>query len=84
MTETKLSLLPDPPAQGVPSAYFGYAGWVTEMAMRADDAAMLAECIERDFIDADSTMLNSLSILGYCDQRKRVKCAAMLRKRGWK
>lgn len=72
-----------PPQEDKSYSFFGYRAHCCEVAMKADNAAMLSECVDRDFIDSDSTMLDNTSILGQCDRKGYTECAAMLRARGW-
>lgn len=46
----------------------GYSGEACDRAIRADNAPMLKECIQRDFIDAGSEMLDGKTILQFCLQ----------------
>lgn len=78
-----MSLLPEERPDGYGFA-FGYAGYCTDVAIKTDNPAMLAECIERGFIDETSTMLDNTTIAGQCEKRGWAKCAAMLSERGWK
>jgi hypothetical protein len=81
MTETvvpKPSLLP--PNEGQKYGFFGYSGAMCDRAIRADNAPMLEECVERGFVDADSRMLGGGTVLEYCEKVAPM-CAAMLKGR---
>jgi len=63
--------------------FFGYRGVMCDNAIRSDNVAMLAECVERDFIDRDSRTMANETMVEHCEKKGAVKCAAMLRERGW-
>lgn len=46
----------------------GYNGEACDRAIRADNAPMLKECIDRGFIDNTSEMLDGKTILQFCLQ----------------
>jgi hypothetical protein len=45
-----------------------YAGTCCDTAIRADNAPMLKECVERDFIDQHSELLDGKTVLQFCIQ----------------
>ena len=64
-TIVQRSLLPQPNPNGY-GGFFGYPGLCVEKAIYNDNAPMLRECIERDFIDEHSEMLDGKTILQHC------------------
>lgn len=71
-----MSLLPEQiPDQQY--GFFGYKGAMCDRAISRDNPDMLKECVERDFIDANSEMLQGGTVLDYC-RKVAPKCAAML------
>jgi hypothetical protein len=84
MTE-KQSLLPEEiktDKHGRPFNYgfFGYRGWVCDQAIRTDNPAMLAECIERDYVGADDEILTFKTVRQFCKEIAP-KCYAMLQEK---
>lgn len=77
MSEKK-SLLP--PDDGRGWGFFGYRGAMCDRAIKADNAPMLAECLERDFFDPDAEMLNFKTVRQFCKE-VAPRCYAMLEKR---
>jgi hypothetical protein len=73
------SVLPDPASRNV-WGWFGYVGTVCDNAIRADNAAMLAECLARDFFDPDGEMLNFKTVRQVCKETAPA-CYAMLNER---
>jgi hypothetical protein len=63
--------------------FFGYRGAMCDRAIRADNVQALVECVEREFIDSDSTDMLGNSMVKHCERHGAVKCATMLRERGW-
>ena len=57
--------------------FFGYRGAMCDRAIRTDNPKMLAECIEKGFVDATSEVLGAGTVLDYC-RKIAPKCAAML------
>lgn len=57
-----------PPKDANRSYPIAYKGTCCDTAIRADNAAMLRECVERDFIDASSEMLDGKTVLQFCMQ----------------
>jgi hypothetical protein len=71
-----MSLLPEQ-IEGQVYGFFGYKGNMCDRAIKGDNAPMLRECVERGFVDADSEMLNGLTVLAYY-KKVAPKCAEML------
>jgi hypothetical protein len=59
---------------------FGYRGAMCDRAIRSDNAAMLAECLERDFFDPDDEMLSFMTVRQFC-KKTAPNCYAMLQER---
>lgn len=72
-----MSLLP--PQENRQYGMFGYAGTMCDNAIRADNPAMLQECIDRGWIDADTQLLMGGTVLEFCDKKGFSKCADLLR-----
>lgn len=80
----KKSLLPEEikrdPLSGGPYfgyGFFGYRGAMCDRAIRADNADMLAECLERDFFDPDSELVTFKTVRQFCKEIAP-RCFAML------
>jgi len=58
---------------------FGYSGAMCDMAIRQDDPDMLRECIANGWIDADTPMTMSRTVLAFCEARGYKRCAEVLR-----
>lgn len=57
--------------------WFGYPGAMCDRAIRADNAEMLKECVDRGYINDNSEMFCGCSVLDYC-RKVAPKCASML------
>lgn len=58
---------------------WGYSGFCCDLAIRRDDPALMNECINRGFIDADTRMVFG-SVMDHC-QRHAPRCFALLTSR---
>jgi hypothetical protein len=56
---------------------FGYRGEMCDRAIKADNAAMLKECLERDFFVPDDEMLSFKTVRQWCE-KTAPRCFAML------
>lgn len=71
-----------PPKESRPHwGWFGYEGTMCDSAIRADNPAMIEECVRRGWINANSEMMDGKTILQECE-KKAPKCAAKLREIG--
>ena len=73
------SLLPE---RGDSNVYgvFGYVGAMCDRAIRADNAPMLAECLEREFFAPDDEMLTFKTVRQFCKE-VAPQCYAMLQEK---
>lgn len=76
--DEKTSLLPED--DGRNWGIFGYRGAMCDRAIKADNAPMLAECLERDFFNPDDEMLTFKTVRQFCKQ-VAPNCYAMLEER---
>jgi hypothetical protein len=65
--EQPASLLPDP-GQSNNWGMFGYRGAMCDRAIKADNAPMLKECLDRGFFDPDDQMLSFKTVRAYCKE----------------
>lgn len=53
--------------------FFGYRGTMCDLAIGSDNAPMLMECIDREFIDENSVTLMNVKVIDHCE-RVAPKC----------
>jgi len=72
-------MLPDPLSRSSWGT-FGYVGAICDIAIRADNAPMLEECLDRGFFDPDAEMLSCKTVRQFCKETAQA-CYAMLQRR---
>lgn len=63
--------------------FFTYAGAMVDLAFSQDSEAMIAECVEREFIDADSVTLDGARMVKQARRKGALKVAHKLIELGW-